>query len=107
MSEHLTDDQLRAAANQAREIADQVRSDDRQEELARLEADAAERLKGNAEALRRTAKDLRETRERVQRIAEDTRELAADVQATRDDTSRIGEAVRTTPPVVDPPTGEG
>lgn len=42
----------------------------------------------------------------MHRIAEDTRELAADVRATRDDTSRVGEAVRATPPVVQPPADD-
>ncbi|MFN2566628.1 MAG: hypothetical protein ABR499_16650 [Gemmatimonadaceae bacterium] len=85
--------------------ADDARTDERQEELARLEADAAEQLRRNAEALRRTGDDLAETRERVRRVAADTRELAADARATREDTSRVADAVRTTPPVVEPPAG--
>jgi uncharacterized protein (DUF2252 family) len=106
MSEHLTDEELRAAAEQAREIAGHAHSDHRQEELARLQADAAEQLQRNAETLRRNAEELRETREEVQLVAADTRELAADVRATRDDASRVGEAVRATPPVVEPPTDD-
>ena len=82
---------------------DDARTDERQEELARMEAEAAEALRRNAEALRRTADDLAETRERVRRMAADTQELAADVRATREDTAKVGEAVRATPPVVDPP----
>jgi hypothetical protein len=102
-SERLTDEELHAAAEQAREIAGEAGRDERQEELARMEADAAEQLQRNADALRRTAEDLVETREQVQRIAANTRELAADVRATREDTSRVGEVVRDTPPVVEPP----
>ncbi len=82
---------------------DDARSDERQEELARMEAEAAAALRRNAETLRRTAEDLAETRDQVRRIAADTRELAADVRATREDTSKVGEAVRATPPVVEPP----
>jgi hypothetical protein len=83
--------------------ADDARTDERQEELARMEAEAAEALRRNAETLRRTAEGLAETRERMREVAANTRELAADVQATRQDTTKVGEAVRATPPVVDPP----
>jgi hypothetical protein len=86
--------------------ADDVRTGERQEELARMEADAAERLERNAEALRRTAEELRATRERLNRVSADTRELAADVRATREDTSHVAVSVPSTPPVVDPPAGE-
>ena len=83
--------------------ADDARTGERQEELARLEADAAEQLEQNAEALRRTAEELRATRERLNRVAADTRELAADVRAAREDTTDVAEAVRSTPPIVEPP----
>jgi hypothetical protein len=83
--------------------ADDARTDERQEELARLEAEAAEALRRNAETLRRTAEGLAETRERMREVAANTRELAADVRTTRDDTAKVGEAVRATPPVVEPP----
>lgn len=101
---HLTDEQLNAAAAQAREIAEEASGDDRQRELARMEAKTAEQLQENAEALRRTAEELRQTRKRVDQVAANTRELAADVRATREDTSRVGEEVRATPPVVEPST---
>jgi len=85
---------------------DDARTDQRQEELARMEAETAEALRRNAEMLRKTARDLAETRERVRQVAENTQELAADVQATREDTAKVGEAIRSTPPVVvDPPAG--
>jgi phage shock protein A len=86
--------------------ADGAQTDERQEELARMEAEAAERLRRNAETLRRTAEDLAETKERMRRVAADTRELAADVRATREDTSRVGDEVRSTPPIVEPPAGD-
>ena len=81
---------------------DDAHTDERQERLARMEAEAAEALRRNAETLRETAEGLAETREQVRRIAADTRELAADVRATRQDTEKVSEAVRATPPVVDP-----
>jgi hypothetical protein len=83
--------------------ADDARTDERQEELARMEAEAAEALRRNAETLRRTAEGIAETRERVREVAANTRELAADVRATREDTAKVGEAVRATPPAVEPP----
>jgi hypothetical protein len=84
---------------------DDARTDERQAELARIEAETAEALRRNAETLRRTAEGLAETRERVREVAANTKELAADVRATRQDTAKVGEAVRATPPVVDPPAG--
>lgn len=81
---------------------DDARTDERQERLARLEAEAADALRRNAQTLRQTAEGLAQTREQVRRIAADTRELAADVRATLEDTEKVGEAVRSTPPVVDP-----
>lgn len=87
--------------------ADDARTDERQEELARMEAETAEQLRRNAETLRRTAEEIAETRERTRRIAADARELVADVHATREDTSRVGEAIRSTPtPIVDPPPAQ-
>jgi hypothetical protein len=83
--------------------ADDARTDERQEHLARMEADTAEALRRNAETLRRTAEDLARTRERVREVAANTQELAKDVRATREDTEKVGEAVRVTPPVVDRP----
>ena len=84
---------------------DDARTDERQKELARMEAEAAEALRRNAETLRSTAAGLAETRERVRQVAATTQELAADVRATREDTAKVGEAVRATPPVVDRPAG--
>jgi hypothetical protein len=86
--------------------ADDARTDTRQDELARMEAEAAERLRDNAETLQRTAEDLAETKERMRRVAADTQELAADVRATREDTARVGEEVRSTPPIVEPPAAD-